>query len=978
MTETRGVFSLRLAGILSNADKWVDLDAVALNRQLTTAELPAIGYISGGYQPAVISNTEKVNYSDDTISAVPGGNLTQVKGLLNSVGDTKHGYFSGGIDYPTVYSNVDKLEYATETMGASPSNLTGNRHSFGTLSNNTNGYIIGGTDGSSRLSGLDKIEYATDTASNLPGTFLKYATDLIDGTGNNEHGYLLGGVSSVTTTQTMWNKLYYSTDTLIEHQGSVYSVGRHHSISATSSLTDGYFMGGYNTYSSYDPFFIKLNYATGNAFSSGHPFFLNPARDQTAATGSSSTGYCFGGHNNGTFYSSVNKINFSNDTYQTSSSNLGGIRGAATATSPRETPLSKLSDDELVTFGDGSLITNVGYFGGGEFSAPGSPSPSAPVTTLDKLNYSNDTTTYTPGVNLTIWREYLAATGNLTHGYFSGGRPSNYTGRTEMNKVSYSTDTTASAPTANLRTGCFMLAATGNLSAGYFGGGDRNLPNPNPYLSLIQKVTYSTDSTAAVPGAALNHQRRQLAATGNQTAGYFGGGENSSLSPSIQSLIERVTYSTDTTAVVPGANLSEARSNLAATGNSTHGYFSGGLGDTKMDKLTYSTDTTTYIPSGNFSVVRYGHAATGNSTAGYFGGGNFYAETTMDKVTYSNDTRAAVPNANLSQARTGLAAASSQANAISVPTPTASTSFHNSPNTGYFGGGVPQPAASRMDKLTYSTDTTTYTPSADLAQQRWSLAATGNSTAGYFGGGDVPSRVTIMEKLNYSNDTTVRTPGADLSQARNGLAAVGNQTTGYFGGGFVPSYVSTMDKLTYSIDMTARTPGANLPSGRYRLAAVGNQTTGYFSGGSPSSPYTYKLPYSTDTITYTPSANLSWARYLLAATGNSTHGYFGGGSPSSYWERMDKLTYSTDTTTYIPGADLNAGRDGLAATGNSTHGYFGGGGSPPGTRMEKLTYSSDTIFYQASAYLSASRDVLAATSSKANGLPSSGPAPNNI
>jgi len=54
--------------------------------------------------------------------------------------------------------------------------------------------------------------------------------------------------------------------------------------------------------------------------------------------------------------------------------------------------------------------------------------------------------------------------------------------------------------------------------------------------------------------------------------GYFGGGQNP-----VTSIMDKTTYSSDTTAQVPGAGLSAARSNLAATGNSTAGYFSGGF-----------------------------------------------------------------------------------------------------------------------------------------------------------------------------------------------------------------------------------------------------------------------------------------------------------------------------------------------------------------------------------------------------------------
>ena len=65
------------------------------------------------------------------------------------------------------------------------------------------------------------------------------------------------------------------------------------------------------------------------------------------------------------------------------------------------------------------------------------------------------------------------------------------------------------------------------------------------------------------------------------------------------------------------------------------GYFGGGTPGpfSTMDKVTYSTDTTAQVPGAPLSVPRGYFAATGNSTAGYFGGGSVFS--TMDKVTYS-------------------------------------------------------------------------------------------------------------------------------------------------------------------------------------------------------------------------------------------------------------------------------------------------------------------------------------------------------
>ena len=157
-----------------------------------------------------------------------------------------------------------------------------------------------------------------------------------------------------------------------------------------------------------------------------------------------------------------------------------------------------------------------------------------------------------------------------------------------------------------------------------------------------------------------------------------------------------------------------------------------------------------------------------------------------------------------------------------------------SADTGYFGGGLAPSTVSTMDKLTYSTDTTAYTPGANLSSARRFVAATGSQIHGYFGGGaTTPGAVTAsMDKTTYSSDTTAATPGANLSVARFLLIATGNETHGYFGGGYAtPTPVTTMDKTTYSSDTTAATPGATLSIARFGIGAVGNNTHGYFGGG---------------------------------------------------------------------------------------------------------------------------------------------------
>ena len=517
-------------------------------------------------------------------------------------------------------------------------------------------------------------------------------------------------------------------------------------------------------------------------------------------------------------------------------------------------------------------------------------------------------------------------------------------------------------------------------NTGYFGGG---YDGTNP-RSTMDKVTYSSDTTAAVPGAPLSVARHGVAATGSSTAGYFGGGGGLGAAPGY-STMDKVTYSSDTTAAVPGARLSVARGWLAATGNSTAGYFGGGFyyffdpfwysedqgGTSYMDKVTYSSDTIALVPGAALSASRYLLAATGSSTAGYFGGGiDIYApsaQTRMDKVTYSTDTTAQVPGASLSTQRQGLVATGNS-------------------TAGYFGGGTNPsfPRQSTMDKVTYSTDTTAVVPGAALSAGRYNLAATGNSTNGYFGGGSEPGVRSTMDKIDYATDTRLSAvPGANLSVARSYLAATGSSTAGYFGGGAGPH--STMDKVTYSSDTTAAVPGAFLSAARGYLTATGSSTAGYFGGGTPGVRSTMdKVTYSSDTTAAVPGAALSVGRYSLAASSARANalpqppaatptpqtssvsasapntGYFGGG-PGPF-STMDKVTYASDTTAAVPGAALSVARSSLAATGSSTAGYFGGGYNP-GARstMDKVTYVSDTTAAVPGASLSGVRYSLAAT-----------------
>ena len=171
---------------------------------------------------------------------------------------------------------------------------------------------------------------------------------------------------------------------------------------------------------------------------------------------------------------------------------------------------------------------------------------------------------------------------------------------------------------------------------GYFGGG---FAFPGGQVNTVDRLDLFTEATS-VPGNNLPQARSGSAAVSNNSYGYFGGGVNSGLSPSIVATIDRIDFSNETTSA-PGNNLTQARSSLAACSSSSYGYFGGGFVppyvDT-IDRIDFSNETTSPVTA-TLPEGRSGLAAVSSSSYGYFaGGGSPGIKSTIDRIDFSNET----------------------------------------------------------------------------------------------------------------------------------------------------------------------------------------------------------------------------------------------------------------------------------------------------------------------------------------------------
>ena len=513
-------------------------------------------------------------------------------------------------------------------------------------------------------------------------------------------------------------------------------------------------------------------------------------------------------------------------------------------------------------------------------------------------------------------------------GYFGGGNPGPLS---TMDRTTYSTDTTTVVPGAALSVARYGLAATGSQSAGYFGGGAT--------VSTMDKLSYSTETTAVVPGAALSIARFSFAATGNERFGYFAGGL---LYPPIYSTVDKLTYSTDTTAATPSAALTSARYNFAATGTAlgfNSGYFCGGTTGapvlSAINKLNFSSETTSTIPA-TMSAARYQPTGTGSGFAGYIGGGGPLTSA-VDKLAYNNETLARIPSANLSSARQAQGATASQ-------------------TSGYFGGGNPGPV-STMDKVTYSTDTTAATPGANLSVARVSLAAASSranalptSTTpqnlkgqpnppdfGYFVGG--PFNPSGTEKVTFTTDTASQVRSAQLQVGRQAQGSGSSQSAAYYLAG---ASVTAVDKISYSTETAVLVPGANFVYAQGYVGSVQSKNAAYLgTGQGPGAPYrswVQKMTFTTETSTVLTNS-LSRTNAFAAGVGDGTNGYFVGGDTNI--STTDKLNFSTETINQPTSANITPARGYIAGSGDDKAGYIAAGESPVVSYINKLTYAVD-------------------------------------
>ena len=646
---TRGIFILENVRSRQREGEWVSVDNVWVNPGSGTPVQWKSGDAANpnkGHFAADNNNKSLYSLEMNTDSAAIMPAATNIQGYWQSQGFSNliNGWYAGGSNPGgTSVNQIVKTPYATDTPNPSVASVVERRRGPMIAGNMTHARIAGGFSHDSpgdRRSNFEKFTYSTESSALLPSVNLPQKDSKGGGSGNQELGYYTGGEYSYS----WYYKVTYSTDTGAQVPSANQSpVNGPSSRSFASTLAN--FRAGASTNS-----VQKVPFAddTFSLLPSVSP--ANLGGNSGGAAANRTHGYYT--HANGVSY--MYKMSFATETADqlTTFPATNGMGNSLQGQS--NGPITTNPNVETPTPVTSAVTTDFGLRTVG-----------APNTTIDKLDFSTDTTSVgmempngpDSGMDGGSWYDqtggrmvfgtggasgginqinmgsltgsaipsltpvavvpnvsrglYKSWTYSATEGWYQGGRswsPSYPSHNTYATRLTFATDTLQDQTYGRLASGLERSLGLSAPSHQYVIGGRSD--NPSAYdVTYGWKTPFASGDFSQVPSASLNANTSDHGGTGNATEGYIAGRYSSPANgANPESRFQKLTYSNDTTSTLPGSTLgisvTDSGRGLRATGNQTTGYFGGGdyMGPMNGNnfpivKLVYATGTPSPIPS---------------------------------------------------------------------------------------------------------------------------------------------------------------------------------------------------------------------------------------------------------------------------------------------------------------------------------------------------------------------------------------------
>jgi hypothetical protein len=250
------------------------------------------GYAVGGSDRSVmLSNVDRVDYSNDLAVASVRGYLAAARGYGTSVSSRDFGYSAGGRGpaFPAITSDTQRISYASDTTTASPKGNLSEPWRGGQTSDNINyAYLLGGMGPGTNHTLTNRIDFSNDTAAAVPKGNMDVDRYSGSGCGNEDYGFVGAGlINSNANNSSSISRIDYSSDTTqLSPKGPLTSEKR--TTLSSSNANFGYWAG-------YSPATRVDKYSFANDTTVAVADLPNP-QFYSGATGNASFGYYMAGY----------------------------------------------------------------------------------------------------------------------------------------------------------------------------------------------------------------------------------------------------------------------------------------------------------------------------------------------------------------------------------------------------------------------------------------------------------------------------------------------------------------------------------------------------------------------------------------------------------------------------------------------------------------------------------------------------------
>ena len=297
----------------------------------------------------------------------------------------------------------------------------------------TAGWYGGGSIAGTSVSTIDRITFATDTATASVRGPLSATQYYQAAAGTLTYGWFGGGGFSPTSSTV--TRITYAIDTSTSTNRGPLSLSIGQLGASSDGTTYGWFGGGYSS-PGYRSIVQRITYATDTATATARGP-LSAVKAALSALGTANDGW-FGAWFSG---SNIDRITYATDTATAS------IRGQLTTI--------------LMQYAAISDNTTYGWFGAG-YNPAGAPLYN--VSTVQRIQYSTDTATCSVRGPLLTSLHRLGASGNNQYGWFGGGFVRGTSSETSsVNRIEYANDTVTASNRGPLSAARAYLSASSGI-----------------------------------------------------------------------------------------------------------------------------------------------------------------------------------------------------------------------------------------------------------------------------------------------------------------------------------------------------------------------------------------------------------------------------------------------------------------------------------------------------------------------------------